>query len=101
MFLVDDAYSSRVLLHLMAGSKEDAETVTAFFQDLRARGLELGVALGLPFETSHPISADRLHQARDLLLAERGANPDRSLATALQRYPALTRLCAGNRQPLS
>ena len=29
----------RVLLHLMAGSKEDAETVTAFFQDMRARGL--------------------------------------------------------------
>ena len=30
---------SRVLLHLMAGSKEDAETVSAFFQDTRARGL--------------------------------------------------------------
>jgi putative transposase len=29
----------KVLLHLMAGSKEDAETVTAFFQDMRARGL--------------------------------------------------------------
>ena len=29
----------RVLLHLMAGSKEDAETVSAFFQDMRARGL--------------------------------------------------------------
>jgi transposase-like protein len=29
----------RVLLHLMAGSKEDAETVGAFFQDMRARGL--------------------------------------------------------------
>jgi putative transposase len=29
----------RVLLHLMAGSKEDTETVTAFFQDMRARGL--------------------------------------------------------------
>ena len=28
---------TRVLLHLMAGSKEDAETVTAFFQDMRAR----------------------------------------------------------------
>jgi hypothetical protein len=26
-----------VLLHLMAGSKEDAETVSAFFQDMRAR----------------------------------------------------------------
>ncbi len=29
----------KVLLHLMAGSKEDAETVTAFFQDMRSRGL--------------------------------------------------------------
>ena len=29
----------RVLLALMAGSKEDHETVTAFFQDMRARGL--------------------------------------------------------------
>jgi len=29
----------RVLLHLMAGSKEDAETVSAFFQDMRGRGL--------------------------------------------------------------
>jgi putative transposase len=29
----------RVLLHMMAGSKEDAETVTAFFQDMKRRGL--------------------------------------------------------------
>lgn len=29
----------KVLLALMAGSKEDAETVRAFFQDMRARGL--------------------------------------------------------------
>jgi len=29
----------KVLLHLMAGSKEDYETVNAFFQDMRARGL--------------------------------------------------------------
>jgi transposase-like protein len=29
----------RVLLHLMAGSKEDAETVTAFFEDMKGRGL--------------------------------------------------------------
>ena len=27
----------KVLLHLMAGSKEDHETVSAFFQDMRAR----------------------------------------------------------------
>ena len=25
----------RVLLHMMAGSKEDAETVTAFFEDMK------------------------------------------------------------------
>lgn len=30
---------AKVLLHLMAGSKEDAETVSAFFQDMRGRGL--------------------------------------------------------------
>lgn len=29
----------KVLLHLMAGSKEDTETVRAFFQDMRSRGL--------------------------------------------------------------
>ena len=29
---------ARVLLHLMAGSKEEAETVSAFFQDMRAGG---------------------------------------------------------------
>ena len=26
-------------LHMMAGSKEDAETVTAFFEDMKKRGL--------------------------------------------------------------
>jgi putative transposase len=29
----------KLLLHLMAGSKEDTETVSAFFQDMRTRGL--------------------------------------------------------------
>ena len=29
----------KVLLHLMAGSKEYGEAVSAFFQDMRARGL--------------------------------------------------------------
>src|SRR6202040_2757302 len=33
------ADARRVLLHLMAGSKEDAETVTAFFEDMKGRGL--------------------------------------------------------------
>jgi putative transposase len=32
-------HGRKVLLHLMAGSKEDAETVSPFFQDMRARGL--------------------------------------------------------------
>jgi hypothetical protein len=37
----------RVLLHLMSGSKEDAETVSAFFQDMRARpGRSLAGDLG-------------------------------------------------------
>jgi hypothetical protein len=29
----------RVLLHMVAASKEDAETVTAFFEDMKRRGL--------------------------------------------------------------
>ena len=33
------ASGAKVLLHLMAGSKEDAETVSAFFQDMPRRGL--------------------------------------------------------------
>ena len=33
------ASGAKVLLHLMAGSREDAETVSAFFQDMRQRGL--------------------------------------------------------------
>jgi Transposase, Mutator family len=33
------AEGRRVLLHLMAGSKEDTETVTAFFEDMKRRGL--------------------------------------------------------------
>jgi len=36
----------KVLLHLMAGSKEDTETVRAFFQDMRARGLGDPVLVG-------------------------------------------------------
>jgi putative transposase len=33
------AEGRRVLLHLMAGSKEDTETATAFFEDMKRRGL--------------------------------------------------------------
>jgi transposase-like protein len=68
---------SRVLLHLMAGSKEDAETVTAFFQDMRARGLGdplLVVSDGAPgvikaVETCFPRSARQrclAHRMRNL-----------------------------------
>jgi transposase-like protein len=34
------AEGRRILLHLMAGSKEDAETVTVFFEDMKRRGLD-------------------------------------------------------------
>jgi transposase-like protein len=68
---------SRVLLHLMAGSKQDAETVTAFFQDMRARGLGdplLVVSDGAPgvikaVETCFPRSARQrclAHRMRNL-----------------------------------
>ena len=71
------ATGGRVLLHLMAGSKEDAETVTAFFQDMRARGLGdplLVVSDGAPgvikaIETCFPRSARQrclAHRMRNL-----------------------------------
>jgi len=55
----------KVLLSLMAGSKKDAETVSAFFQDMRTRGLGdplLVVSDGAPgiikaIETCFPRSA--------------------------------------------
>lgn len=67
----------KVLLGLMAGSKEDAETVVAFFQDLRARGLGdplLVVSDGAPgiikaIETCFPRSARQrclAHRMRNL-----------------------------------
>jgi transposase-like protein len=71
------AAGAKVLLHLMAGSKEDAETVTAFFQDMRARGLGdplLVVSDGAPgviraIETCFPRSARQrclAHRMRNL-----------------------------------
>jgi putative transposase len=71
------ATGAKVLLHLMAGSKEDAETVTAFFQDMRARGLGdplLVVSDGAPgvvkaIETCFPRSARQrclAHRMRNL-----------------------------------
>jgi putative transposase len=67
----------KVLLHLMAGSKEDAETVSAFFQDMRARGLSdplLVVSDGAPgiikaIETCFPRSERQrclAHRMRNL-----------------------------------
>ena len=67
----------KVLLHLMAGSKEDGETVSAFFQDMRARGLGdplLVVSDGAPgiikaIETCFPRSARQrclAHRMRNL-----------------------------------
>jgi hypothetical protein len=32
-------YAEHVLLHMMTGSKADAETVTAFFEDMKRPGL--------------------------------------------------------------
>jgi transposase-like protein len=71
------ATGAKVLLSLMAGSKEDAETVTAFFQDMRARGLGdplLVVSDGAPgiikaIETCFPRSARQrclAHRMRNL-----------------------------------
>jgi transposase-like protein len=41
------ANGARVLLAMMAGSKEDSETVSAFFQDMRSRGLGDPLVAGL------------------------------------------------------
>ncbi len=71
------AEGKKVLLHLMAGSKEDAETVSAFFQDMRARGLGdplLVASDGAPgiikaIETGFPRSARQrclAHRMRNL-----------------------------------
>jgi len=66
---------TRVLLHLMAGSKEDAETVSAFFQDMRARGLGdplLVISDGAPVRhRARTDGATMAHQQgdRDLLAA--------------------------------
>lgn len=67
----------KVLLHLMAGSKEDSETVSSFFQDMRGRGLGdplLVVSDGAPgiikaIETCFPKSARQrclAHRMRNL-----------------------------------
>jgi transposase-like protein len=71
------ADGKKILLSLMAGSKEDAETVSAFFQDMRARGLGdplLVISDGAPgiikaIETCFPRSARQrclAHRMRNL-----------------------------------
>ena len=71
------AGGAKVLLHLMARSKEDAEAVSAFFQDMRRRGLGdplLVVSDGAPgiikaIETCFPRSARQrclAHRMRNL-----------------------------------
>jgi putative transposase len=77
----------KVLLGLMAGSKEDVETVRAFFPDLRARGLGdplLVVSDGAPGiiraieEWLSALGAPALPGASDA--QPRGQGPDRSVA---------------------
>ena len=56
----------KVLLPLMAGSKEDAETVSAFFQDMRARGLAIRCWLspmGRRGPAKRPMLASRARRA--------------------------------------
>ncbi|MGH6874043.1 MAG: IS256 family transposase [Aestuariivirgaceae bacterium] len=71
------AEGRKVLLHLMAGSKEDTETVTAFFEDMKLRGLNdplLVVSDGAPgiikaIEVCFPRSARQrclAHRMRNL-----------------------------------
>ena len=87
---------ARVLLHLMAGSKEDAETVSAFFQDMRSRGLGdplLVVSDGAPgiikaIETCFPRSE------RQRRLAQRMRNLAAKVPEDIRGLPATP----GNRQ---
>ena len=52
----------RVLLHIMTGSKEDAETLTAFFEDMKSRRRPLHP--GLPIR--RPLSlAKELHNRNE------------------------------------
>src|SRR4029453_19360372 len=70
----------KVLLHLMAGSKEDTETVRAFFQDMRGAGLGdplLVVSDGAP-GVNRSIEACFPRSARQRCLAHRMVNAPRS-----------------------
>ena len=67
----------RVLLHLMAGSKEDTETVTAFFEDMKGRGLNdplLVTSDGAPGSIIRAIEVCFPRTARQRCLAHRLRN---------------------------
>ena len=90
----------KVLLHLMAGSKEDTETVRAFFQDMRARGLGdpvLVVSDGAPgviraIEEAFPRSARQrclAHRMRNLPRVPTDLWPEfKARATACYQAPS-------------
>ena len=69
------ATGARVLLRLMAGSKEDAETVAAFFQDMRGRRLGdplLVVSDGAPAPPRTPDAHSRRQGPRGRLAGGEG-----------------------------
>ncbi len=55
----------------MAGSKEDAETVSAFFQDMRARGL--GDPLSLLFDPGEQLFSRKTRKFVSILAGEASA----------------------------
>ncbi len=114
------ANGAKVLLHLMAGSKEDAETVSAFFHDMRARGLGdplLVVSDGAPgivkaIETCFPRSERQrclAHRMRNLARHRPGTGRRDSQGLRVRtarrrgvlprRLRSLHRASAGARQP--
>ena len=102
----------RVLLHMMAGSKEDTETVTAFFEDMKRRGLNdplLVTSDGAPgiikaIETCFPRAARQrclAHRMRNLAAkVPEDVWPDFK-ARAQAVYQAPSRAIARSSQPTS
>src|SRR6516162_9496194 len=92
----------RVLLHMMAGSKEDAETVTAFFEDMKRRGLNdplLVTSDGAPgiikaIEVCFP------HAARQRCLAHRMRNLAGRKTSGRTSRPARRRPTRPRAEPL-
>ena len=72
----------RVLLHLMARSKEDAKTVTAFFENMKLRGLNDPLLNGAPGDLK-AIEASCRRASRQPCLAHRRAIRTTNL---LQRF---------------